>query len=136
MKHDRQLIHLEQVPSPCFFSKNSFNEDFIRRNTHRPTTTTEANDNAAPTSPATTPYINGIFENISRILQSFNIRVECGEKNRLCRSISKALKYPWFFFHEVHNFPQALPMLVVTHFLMTIFMHIFAPDGGYRLFIS
>ena len=26
------------------FSKNNYNEDFIQRNTHRPTTTTEAND--------------------------------------------------------------------------------------------
>ena len=57
------------------FSKNSFNEDFIRRNTHRPTTTTEVNDNATPTTAVTTPYINGIFENISRILQPFNIHV-------------------------------------------------------------
>ena len=26
------------------FSKNNYNEDFIQRNTHRPTTTNEAND--------------------------------------------------------------------------------------------
>ena len=49
--------------------------DFIQRNTHRPTTTTEANDNATPTTTATIPYIKGISENISRILQPFNIRV-------------------------------------------------------------
>ena len=43
---------------------------------HSPTTTTtEANDNATPTTTATTPYIKSISENISRILQSFNIRV-------------------------------------------------------------
>ena len=28
------------------FSKNNYYEDFLQRNTHRPTTTTEANDNA------------------------------------------------------------------------------------------
>ena len=57
------------------FSKNNYNEDFIQRNTHRPTTTTEANDNAIPTTTATIPYIKGISEKISRILQPFNIRV-------------------------------------------------------------
>ena len=62
------------------FSKNNYNEDFIQRNTHRPTTTTttttiETNDNATPTTTATIPYIKGISENISRILQPFNIRV-------------------------------------------------------------
>ena len=57
------------------FSKNNYNEDFIQRNTHRPTTTTEANDNATHTTTATIPYIKGISENISRILQPFNILV-------------------------------------------------------------
>ena len=57
------------------FSKNNYNEDFIQRNTHRPTTTTEANDNATPTTTATIPYIKGISEKISRILQPLNIRV-------------------------------------------------------------
>ena len=57
------------------FSKNNYNEDFIQRNAHRPTTTTEANDNATPTTTATIPYIKGISENMSRILQPFNIRV-------------------------------------------------------------
>ena len=56
------------------FSKNNYNEDFIRRNTRRPTTTTEANDNATPTTIATKPYLKGISENISLILQPFNIR--------------------------------------------------------------
>ena len=50
------------------FSKNNYNKDFIRRNTHRPTNVTEANDNATPTTTATIPYIKGISENISRIL--------------------------------------------------------------------
>ena len=56
-------------------SKNNYNKDFIQRNTHRPTTTTETNDNTTPTTTATIPYIKGISENISRILQPFNIRV-------------------------------------------------------------
>ena len=57
------------------FSKNNYNKDFIRRNTHRPTYITEAKDNATPTTTATIPYIKGISENISRILKPFNIRV-------------------------------------------------------------
>ena len=56
-------------------SKNNYNEDFIQRNTHRPITTTETNDNTTPTTTATIPYIKGISENISRILRPFNIRV-------------------------------------------------------------
>ena len=41
------------------FSKNNYNEDFIQRNTHRPTTTTttEADDNTTPTTTATIPYL-------------------------------------------------------------------------------
>ena len=57
------------------FSKNNYNEDFIQRNTHRPTTTTEGNYNATHTTTDTIPYIKGVSENISRILQPFNIRV-------------------------------------------------------------
>ena len=53
------------------FSKNNYIEDFIRRNTHRRTPTTEANDNATPTTTATIPYLKGISGNISRILQPF-----------------------------------------------------------------
>ena len=53
----------------------NYNEDFIRRNTHRPITTTKANDNATPTTTATQPHIKSISENVSRILQPFNIRV-------------------------------------------------------------
>ena len=51
-----------------------YNEDFIQHNTHRPTTTTKANDNTTMTT-ATIPYIKGISENISHILQPFNIRI-------------------------------------------------------------
>ena len=39
------------------FSKNNYNEDFIKRNTYRPTTTTEANANTTPTTTATIPYV-------------------------------------------------------------------------------
>ena len=74
LQYDRQLIRQEQVPWPCF-SKKNYNEDFIQRNTHRPTTTTQANNNATPTTIATLPYIKGISENISRILKPFNICV-------------------------------------------------------------
>ena len=74
MQHDRQLIQREKLLSPCF-SKNNYNEDFIQRNTHRPTTTTEDNDNPTLTTTATILYIKGISENISRILQTFNVRV-------------------------------------------------------------
>ena len=52
------------------FSKNNYNEDFIQRNTYRPTTTTEANDNATLTTTATITYIKGISENISHILST------------------------------------------------------------------
>ena len=74
LQYDRQLIRQEQVPWPCF-SKKNYNEDFIQRNTHRPTTTTQANNTATPTTIATLPYIKGISENISRILKPFNICV-------------------------------------------------------------
>ena len=47
----------------------------MQRNTHRPTTTTEANDNTSRRTTATILYIKGISENISHILQPFNIRV-------------------------------------------------------------
>ena len=57
------------------FSKNNYNEDFIQRNTHRPTTNTEANDNPTLMTKATIPYIKSMSENISRILQLFNVRV-------------------------------------------------------------
>ena len=71
----RQTAYLTRTSTlTVFFSKNNYNEDFNQRNTHRPTTT-EANDNATPTTTVTIPYIKGIFENISRILQPFNIRV-------------------------------------------------------------
>ena len=57
------------------FSKNNCNEDFIQRNIHRVTKTTETNDTVTPTTTETIPYIKGISEDISRILQPLNIRV-------------------------------------------------------------
>ena len=47
--------HLDRV-----ISKNNYNEDFIQRSTHRPTTTIEINDNATLTTTVTIPYIKGI----------------------------------------------------------------------------
>ena len=59
MQYDRQLIRRELTSTlTVFFSKNNYNEEFIQRNTHRPTTITEANDNATPTTTATIPYTN------------------------------------------------------------------------------
>ena len=57
------------------FDKNNYKDDFIRRNTHRPTETTETNANSIPTTTATIPYIKGTSETIARILQPYNIRV-------------------------------------------------------------
>ena len=54
------------------FDKNNYKDDFIRRNTHRPT---ETNANSTPTTTATIPYIKGTSETIARILQPYNIRV-------------------------------------------------------------
>ena len=50
------------------FSKNNCNEDFIQRNIHRVTKTTETNYTVTPTTTETIPYIKGISEDISRIL--------------------------------------------------------------------
>ena len=47
--------HLDRV-----ISKNNYNEDFIQRSTHRPTTTIEINDNATLTTTVTISYIKGI----------------------------------------------------------------------------
>ena len=69
IQYNRQLIRREQVPKPCFLKEQ------LHLNTHRPINTTEANDNATLTTTATIPYIKSISEKISRILQSFNIRV-------------------------------------------------------------
>ena len=70
------------------FSKNNCNEDFIQRNTHRPTTTTEANDNVTLMTTATIPYIKGISENISRIQQPLNNRLAHTPITTLCQLLA------------------------------------------------
>ena len=57
------------------FYKNNYNADFVRRNAHRTTETTETNKNPTPVTTATIPYIKGTSETIARILQPYNIRV-------------------------------------------------------------
>ena len=64
MQHDRQLIQREKVPWP-FFSKNNFNDESIRRNTHRPTATTETSNTYIPTTTATITYIKDAVYKIS-----------------------------------------------------------------------
>ena len=69
------LQPLSDKSRPCFWQKN-YNTDFIRRNTHRATDTTETNrDSTSVTTTATIPYIKGTSEAIARILQPYNIRV-------------------------------------------------------------
>ena len=54
------------------FSKNNYNTDFVRRNTH---SNTDTQTNSGPVTTATVPYIRGTSETIARILQPYNIRV-------------------------------------------------------------
>ena len=56
------------------FSKNNYNTDFVRWNTHS-NTDTQTNVNSGPVATATVPYIRGTSETIARILQPYNIRV-------------------------------------------------------------
>ena len=56
------------------FSKNNYNTDFVRRNTHS-NTDTQTNVNSGPVTTATVPYIRGTSETIALILQPYNIRV-------------------------------------------------------------
>ena len=58
------------------FSKNNYNTDFVRQNTHSSTDSkTQTNFNSGSVTTATIPYIRGTFETIARILQPYNIRV-------------------------------------------------------------
>ena len=58
------------------FSKNNYNTDFVRRNTHSNIdSNTQTNVNSGPVTTATIPYIRGTSETIARILQPYNIRV-------------------------------------------------------------
>ena len=52
------------------FSKNNYNTDFVRRNTHRNTNSnTQTNINSGPVTTGTLSYIRGTSETIARILQ-------------------------------------------------------------------
>ena len=59
------------------FSKNNYNTDFVRRNTHSNTySNTQPNVHSGPVTKATIiPYIRSTFETIACILQPYNIRV-------------------------------------------------------------
>ncbi|CAH3176056.1 unnamed protein product, partial [Porites evermanni] len=50
------------------FSKNNYNTDFVRRNTHS-NTDFNTQTNSGPVTTATIPYIRGTSETIARILQ-------------------------------------------------------------------
>ncbi|CAH3145861.1 unnamed protein product, partial [Porites lobata] len=56
------------------FSKNNYNTDFVRRNTHS-NTDSNSQTNSGPVTTATIPYIRGTSETIARILRPYNIRV-------------------------------------------------------------
>ena len=58
------------------FSKNNYNTDFVRRNTHSNTYfNTKPNVHSGPVTTATIQYIRSTFETIACILQPYNIRV-------------------------------------------------------------
>ena len=58
------------------FSKNNYNVNFVRRNTHSNVdSNTQTNVNSGPVTKVTIPYIRGTSETIARILQPYNIRV-------------------------------------------------------------
>ena len=56
------------------FSKNNYNTDFVRQNTHS-NTDSNTKTNSGPVMTATIPYIRGTSETIARVLQPYNIRV-------------------------------------------------------------
>ena len=57
-----------------YSSKNNYNTDFVRWNTHS-NTDSNIQTNSGPVTTATIPYIRGTSETIARILQPYNIRV-------------------------------------------------------------
>ena len=58
------------------FSKNNYNMDFARQNTHSNTDFhAKTNVNSGPVMRAVIPYITGTSETIAHILQPYNIRV-------------------------------------------------------------
>ena len=72
------------------FSKNNYNTDFVRRNTHSNTdSNTQTNVNSGPVTTATIPYIRGTSETIARILQPYNIRVAHKSITTLPRLLTK-----------------------------------------------
>ena len=75
------------------FDKNNYKDDFIRRNTHQPTETTETNANSTPTTTATIPYIKGTSETIARILQPYNIRGAHKPITTLLKCLSPLKRY-------------------------------------------
>ena len=59
------------------FSKNNYNTDFVRWNTHSNTeSNTHTNVNPGPVTTVTIPYSRSTSETIARILQPYNICVE------------------------------------------------------------
>ena len=62
------------LSAKTLFSKNNYNTDFVRRNTHS-NTDSNTQTNSGPVTTATIPYIRGTSETIARILQPYNIRV-------------------------------------------------------------
>ena len=56
------------------FSKNNYNTDFVRRNTHS-NTDSNTRTNSGPVTTATIPYIRSTSETIARTLQPYNVRV-------------------------------------------------------------
>ena len=56
------------------FSKNNYNTDLIRRNTHS-NTDSNTQANSGPVTTTTIPYIGGTSETIARTLQPYIIRV-------------------------------------------------------------
>ena len=69
-----QPTRQDWLPRQHFFSKNNYNTDFVRRNTHS-NTDSNTQTNSGPVTTATIPYIRGTSETIARILQPYNIRV-------------------------------------------------------------
>ena len=66
-----EIDHLNNV-----FSKNNYDTDFVRWNTHNDTdSNTQTNVNSGLFTTATIPYIRGTSETIARTLQPYNMPV-------------------------------------------------------------
>ena len=68
----RQLTTRDYVNN--VFTKNNYNTDFVRPNTHS-NTDSNTQTNSGPLTTATIPYKRGTSETIARILQPYQIRV-------------------------------------------------------------